>query len=430
MTYQETIDYLYSQLPMFQRDGKVAYKANLNNTVAMDSHMGHPHRKFRSIHVAGTNGKGSVAHMVAAILQEAGFVTGLYTSPHLKDFRERIRVNGQYITEAAVTAFVEDHRDLIEELKPSFFEITVAMAFMYFAGSGVDIAVVETGMGGRLDSTNILNPLVSVITNIGHDHMQYLGETPEEIAEEKAGIIKPDIPVVVGETQTGVREVFIRVASENNSSLSFADNMFSVDYGMLTLDGQQSLNLNKHGLLHYKDMQLDLLGEYQQKNIVTTLGVLEALKKQGLEIGEREIRSGLQSVVVGTGLRGRWEIIANNPLTVCDTAHNEEGLLLVMEQIRQTPHKKLHIVFGMVADKQAESLLQLLPVTAEYYFTRADIPRAMEAEVLARAADAYELKGNVYDSPAYALEAARGNADPHDLIFIGGSTYIVAELLP
>ena len=337
MNYQKTLNWLFDQLPMYQRQGKAAYKADLNNTLELDRYFNYPHKKFKSIHVAGTNGKGSISHMLASVLQEAGYKVGLYTSPHLKDFRERIRVNGEVISEEFVVDFIKDHRSKFEEIKPSFFEMTVAMAFDYFAKMQIDVAVVEVGMGGRLDSTNIIQPNLSVITNIGLDHTAFLGNTLEEIATEKAGIIKEHTPVVIGETHVETEEVFIERAKKLKSDIYFADQFYEIDYAMLTIDNKQVFNVKLGEEIIYKDLKLDLLGSYQKKNLLTVLKALEILGKNAYNFELEHIYKGLEKVVKNTGLKGRWQILENNPLIVCDTAHNLEGLTYVIDQIKHTP---------------------------------------------------------------------------------------------
>jgi len=430
-TYQQVLDYLYSQLPMFQRTGAAAYKDNLDNTIRLDEMFGHPHRSFKTIHVAGTNGKGSVSHMLASILQEAGYKTGLYTSPHLKDFRERIRVNGEMITEEAVIGFTERFREKnkIENMEPSFFELTVSMAFDYFRSMEVDVAVIEVGLGGRLDSTNIITPEISVITNISFDHMALLGDTLPKIAAEKAGIIKKDVPVVVGETSPETSFVFEQFAEKLQTKLAFADQEYRTDYSMLTIDGKQSLNIHKNDQLFYTDLQLDLLGIYQQHNVPTVLKAIDLLNEKDWNLSENMIRKGLLNVIQNTGLLGRWQIIGHNPLVICDTGHNPAGIKLVVEQINQTAWKQLHMVIGMVNDKDQDEVLSLLPEKAQYYFTKATIPRAAEPEVLAAKAKRFGLSGNCYPTVHQALSAALANAGENDLVFVGGSTFVVAEIL-
>ena len=428
-TYEETLEFLFMQLPMFQRIGKAAYKANLNNTLSLDKYFSFPHKSFKTLHIAGTNGKGSVAHMLASVLQETGIKTGLYTSPHLKEFTERIRVNGKTVTKEYVVSFVEDHKQIIESLKPSFFEMTVAMAFDYFRNQEVEIAVVETGLGGRLDSTNIIKPEISVITNIGHDHSEFLGSDLSEIAGEKAGIIKLGVPVVVGETQEEVKGVFLETALERGSEIYFADQHFRVDYSLGTMEGKQRMRVLKEGQLLYEGLECDLLGTYQLKNIITVLQSLEILSGRGILIGEDEILSGLAKVQDNTGFLGRWQILNSSPITVCDTAHNLEGITEVLEQIKNTAYRKLHIVLGMVEGKDEERILKLFPLEAEYYFTQARIPRALPVEKLAATARQVGLKGEVIADVREAYMQARANAGSDDMIFIGGSTFVVAEVL-
>jgi len=430
-TYQQVLDYLYSQLPMFQRTGAAAYKDNLDNTIRLDEMFGHPHRSFKTIHVAGTNGKGSVSHMLASILQEAGYKTGLYTSPHLKDFRERIRVNGEMISEEGVVRFTElfQKKNEIEKMEPSFFELTVSMAFDYFRSMEVDVAVIEVGLGGRLDSTNIINPEISVITNISFDHMALLGDTLPKIAAEKAGIIKKNVPVVVGETSPETSFVFEQFAETLQTKLAFADQEYRTYYSMLTIDGKQSLNIQKSGQLFYPDLQLDLLGIYQRHNVPTVLKAIDLLNEKGWKLPENSIRKGLQNVIQNTGLLGRWQIIGHNPFVICDTGHNPAGIKLVVEQIHLTAWKQLHMVIGMVNDKDQDEVLSLLPENAQYYFTKASIPRAAEPEVLAAKAGQFGLKGDCYPTVRQALSAALANAGENDLVFVGGSTFVVAEIL-
>jgi len=430
-TYQQVLDYLYSQLPMFQRTGAAAYKDNLDNTIRLDEMFGYPHQAFKTIHVAGTNGKGSVSHMLASVLQEAGYKTGLYTSPHLKDFRERIRVNGEMISEEAVVLFTElfQQENETEKLEPSFFELTVSMAFDYFRSMKVDVAVIEVGLGGRLDSTNIITPEISVITNISFDHMALLGDTLPKIAAEKAGIIKKNVPVVVGETSSETSFVFEQFAKEVQTELAFADQIYRADYSMLTIDGKQSLNILKNDRLFYPNLQLDLLGIYQRYNVPTVLKAIDFLNEKGWKLSEKIIRKGLLNVIQNTGLLGRWQIIGHNPLVICDTGHNPAGIKLVVEQIKQTAWKALHVVIGMVSDKDQDEVLSLLPVNAQYYFTKAAIPRAAEPEVLAAKAERFDLKGDCYPTVRQALSVALANAGENDLVFVGGSTFVVAEIL-
>ena len=429
MDYKRTLDFLYSQLPMYQRVGAAAYKNSLDNTRALDDYFGHPHKKFRSIHIAGTNGKGSVAHMLAAVLQSAGYKTGLYTSPHLKDFRERIRINGIDVPEVDIVRFVKEHKQIIDEIKPSFFEMTVAMAFLYFAEQQADIAVVETGMGGRLDSTNIITPVVSVITNIGLDHTRFLGKTLEEIAREKAEIIKPGIPVVIGERQEETEAVFQAKAAEMNAPVYFADQEFFIGYSLKTMDQKQSFNIYSEDEIVYENLETDQLGFYQRKNAITALKTIELLDTAGIEVPREFIFTGFSNISRLTGLRGRWEILGHHPLVVCDTAHNFEGLSQIAEQILQTPWKNLHIVLGFVDDKNPEDLLKTLPENAIYYITQANIPRAMDRLILFEKAISLGLRAEVFERPSMALKEAKTRAGKDDMIFIGGSTFVVAEIL-
>jgi dihydrofolate synthase / folylpolyglutamate synthase len=428
MNYNETLDFLFSALPMFQRIGAAAYKSDLDNTLAFDEYLNHPHGQFKSIHVAGTNGKGSVCHMLSAILQEAGYKTGLYTSPHMKDFRERIRINGKCIEKQIVTDFVRNHKPFIKNLKPSFFEMTVAMAFDYFRKEKVDIAVIETGLGGRLDSTNIIEPVVSVITNIGLDHTNFLGNSLKEIAGEKAGIIKYRIPVVIGETQE-IFPVFMKKANQMESVLYIADQWYRVEESDSGILNKQVFQIYIKDELRFDRIVTDLLGNYQKKNVATVLRTIDVLKDIGFEVTDESILSGCKNVKKLTGLRGRWEIIGKDPLIICDTGHNREGLIEVVRQIKRTPYKKLHFIFGTVSDKDPIPVLKTLPKEAIYYFTQAGIPRAMVKEELAMLALKEGLKGKVYSTPVKALEAAKKVSKKEDLIFAGGSTFVVAEIL-
>jgi dihydrofolate synthase/folylpolyglutamate synthase len=432
MTYKETTDFLFSQLPMFQRIGASAYKANLDTTLALDKYFGFPHKKFQSIHVAGTNGKGSVSHSLASILMSAGYKVGLYTSPHLVDFKERIKINGEMITENAVIEFVSQNREIISELKPSFFEISVALAFQYFENQQIDIAVVEVGMGGRLDSTNIITPLISVITNISYDHTQFLGSTLELIATEKAGIIKEKIPVVIGKTQNETKPVFEKIAKEKNAELFFADQNYKCSSVFQSIDSKQIFNIEKYNKLIFKNLKLDLLGFYQRENILTVLQTVEVLNTQKLidkQITDSILYDALTDAASRTGLNGRWQIVGNNPLMVCDTGHNEAGIKFVIQQIAQTAFKKLHFILGMVNDKEIEKILAFLPKNAIYYFTKASIPRALDESILKEKAEKFNLIGNSYLSVTEAVKFAKQNAEPSDFIFIGGSTFIVADFL-
>ena len=429
MNYKETLEFLYSCLPMYQRMGEAAYKANLDNALALDEFYQHPHRSFPSVHIAGTNGKGSVSHMLSAVLQQAGYKTGLYTSPHLKDFRERIRINGKMIPEEEVVRFVAESRGIIGKVQPSFFEMTVAIAFRYFAEKNVEIAIIETGLGGRLDSTNIITPLVSVITNIGFDHMRFLGNSLEKIATEKAGIIKPNRPVIIGEYQSPSAMVFEQMALERNAPLSWAGNQYHIDYGMLSPDRKQILNVRTGEDIQYEGLVTDLTGFYQKKNIPAVLSTIDRLVKEHFIISRDDIYQGLANIRMLTGIRGRWEEIAYSPLTICDTAHNIDGVREVVQQIRQTPWKNLHMIWGMVTDKDADPILKSLPPEAGYYFTKADIPRALDEKELMVNAGLHGLKGKSFPNVQQALNAARDKAEPEDLIFIGGSSFLLAEVL-
>lgn len=411
---------------MFQRVGKSAYKADLGNTLQLDEYFGHPHKQFKTIHVAGTNGKGSTSHMLASVLRNAGYKVGLYTSPHLKDFRERIRINGVMIPENEVTEFVEKHKDLFDQVKPSFFEMTVALAFDYFAREKVDIAVIEVGLGGRLDSTNIITPVLSVITNIALDHTDLLGNTLPKIAVEKAGIIKPNVPVIISQFQTEVSDVFIDKSKETNSKLIFAEQNYKVEEVEYN-NGLQEITI-KHNEVRDR-WNLDLMGIYQKHNLPGVLASIDVLKSIGFNITKANISEGLKSVQKSTGLMGRWQKLQESPKVYCDTGHNVDGITQVIAQIERIPHQNLHMVIGMVGDKNIDGMLSLLPKNAIYYFTRASIPRALDQNELMQKALAFELKGTSYPTIKEALSAAKKNAHPDDMIFVGGSTFVVAEVL-
>ena len=423
MNYEETLDYLFSRLPMYQRIGKAAYKSDLETTIALDNYSGNPHRRFSSVHIAGTNGKGSVSHMLASVLQSAGYRTGLYTSPHLTDFRERIRINGKPVGKDFVTDFTGSHRKLFEKLRPSFFEMTVAMAFNCFASEKVDIAVIETGMGGRLDSTNIITPRVSVITNIGMDHTEFLGGSLQEIAREKAGIIKPGVPVVIGEMQPETKEVFTSAARQMGSVISFASEEYALESATHTKEGLQSLNIKAD----WNNLETDLLGFYQQKNAITTLHTIDVLRGQGIKVSRDAVYAGMRQVAAATGLMGRWQVAGINPMVVYDTAHNAEGIDAVLGQIRATPHRHLHMVLGFVNDKKTGEILRMLPACASFYFTMASIPRSLNSGELRSRALAACLSGKAYRTVPDAISAALTAAGPDDLIFVGGSTFVVAD---
>lgn len=408
MDYQNTLTYLYNSVPMFQQVGGSAYKEGLENTRTLDAHFGHPHRSFRTIHVAGTNGKGSCSHTLAAILQEAGYRVGLYTSPHLVDFRERIRINGHTILKEYVVRFVEEERSFFEPLHPSFFELTTAMAFRYFADEKVDVAVIEVGLGGRLDCTNIICPDVSIITNISLDHTQFLGSTLAQIAGEKAGIIKSGIPVVIGETTPETKPVFQQKAQEVCAPIYFAEENDREDY---------------------PGVEFELKGLYQTKNKRTILTALPLLKEAGYRLDEQSVRSGFAHVVELTGLMGRWQKLQESPTLICDTGHNVGGIACIVEQLGQQSYRQLHIVMGMVNDKDVRGVLALLPKEAVYYFTKASVKRALPEEELQELAAAAGLEGNTYPDVPAAVRAAQEKSLPEDFIFVGGSSFIVADLL-
>ena len=405
MNYQDTVNWMFQQLPMYQNKGNSAFKKDLTNTINLATYLNHPEGKFRSVHVAGTNGKGSTSHMLASILQESGYKVGLYTSPHLKDFRERIRINGKVISKQAVIAFIKKNKAFLEDNQLSFFEMTVGMAFDYFSKQKVDIAIVEVGLGGRLDSTNIITPELSVITNIGFDHTQFLGNTFQEIAGEKAGIIKQNVPVVIGETHPETESVFKQKASEANSAIYFADQIIN------------------------EALESDLKGSYQVHNIKTVIQSINILKELGFKISKNNLEKGLLNVVGNTGLQGRWQILGHNPKVVCDTAHNKEGLTYVMEQIKKETFNKLHIVFGVVNDKDLDTIIPLLPKEASYYFCQPNVQRGLNAKILMTAFKKNQLLGESYKSVSEALTIAKSNANKYDLIYIGGSTFVVAEII-
>lgn len=428
MNYQQTLDYLYSRLPMYTRIGKAAYKEDITNTLAMCKILENPQYGMICVHVAGTNGKGSVSHMLASIYQAAGYKTGLYTSPHLKDFRERIRIRGEMIPEEEIVNFVQRYHKVFEPIEPSFFEWTVALCLDYFVRQNTDVAIIETGLGGRLDSTNIVRPDLSIITNIGWDHTDLLGDTLAKIASEKAGIIKYEKPVVIGEVLPETKPVFEQKATEQKAPLFYAEEeviikkfIASSPYSIVDLE-------MKSGAV-YNNIELDLGGIYQQKNLATVFCAVEQLRKKGYTILDEHIIEGLKHVKQNTGLMGRWQILSEKPLTICDTGHNINGITYVLEQIKQTPHKQLHLVFGMVNDKDISAVLKLLPKDAHYYFCNANIPRALPASELAKQAATFQLNGIILESVKDALAAAQKNASPDDLVFVGGSTFVVAEVV-
>jgi dihydrofolate synthase/folylpolyglutamate synthase len=426
--YQDTLHYLFTQLPVFQRDGASAYKPTIANTIALCEVLGNPQEKFKSIHVAGTNGKGSSSHQLAAIFQAAGYKTGLYTSPHLKDFRERIRVNGECIPEQNVIDFAATHEALFEKIKPSFFEMTVAMAFEYFAHQQVEIAIIEVGMGGRLDSTNIIRPELCLITNISFDHQAYLGHTLEAIAGEKAGIIKHEVPVVIASTQTATQAVFKKKAATQNAPIYFADQMYHL---------QRTSNSNQQYLeIEYTDalgtiqkFQSDLTGNYQLKNITGVLCAIDLIKEKFPKINNEIIASALSKVKSLTGLKGRWEVLSEKPLCIADTGHNEDGIKQILTQLSFCDYENIHWVIGMVNDKDLNAVLALLPKNATYYFCKPNIPRGLDQLILQQAAAQFNLIGECYSSVSEALLAAKNNAKMTDLVLIAGSTFIVAEII-
>jgi dihydrofolate synthase / folylpolyglutamate synthase len=425
--YQATLDFLYRQLPMFQRIGPAAFKKDLSNTLALCAALGQPQERFPSIHVAGTNGKGSVAHFISAALQASGYRVGLYTSPHYRDFRERIKIDGQYVSRDYVVEFVERYHYLFEQLQPSFFEITVAMAFDYFAQSQVDVAVIEVGLGGRLDSTNVITPELSVITNISFDHMDFLGDTLPQIAAEKAGIIKPGIPVVIGESQPETAPVFIAKAAAEQAPIVFADQRYRAEIQGVNAS-RAIYDVHRDGHLYLEGLELDALGPYQGKNLQTALQALECLPARWI-IPEAALRHGLSDLRQLTSMIGRWQTLGERPAILCDSAHNEAGMELAMAALRQIPHRQLHIVMGTVSDKDPAKLLRQMPREAVYYFARPDIPRGLDAEKLRQQAEALGLYGKAYSSVRQALRAARRHADPDDLIYVGGSIFVVAEVV-
>ena len=425
--YQEILNYLYRQLPMFQRVGATAFKKDLTNIRALMEMLGNPHLQFKSIHIAGTNGKGSVAHVLSAILQAHGYETGLYTSPHYRDFRERIKLSGQYISRREVVSFVDTYRHEFEKIQPSYFEITVALAFYYFAKRKVDIAVIETGLGGRLDSTNLINPLLSIITNISYDHQAFLGDTLPLIAGEKAGIIKEKTPVVIGETHPETQLVFRNVAHERQAPIVFADQHYRAE--IIKADSKGStFSIQKNGKTYLSDLQTDLIGPYQYRNLQTVLQSVELLSRH-FSLTENKIRKGLASVRSSTRFMGRWQILQEKPIVLCDSAHNEGGLRYVLKELTKIPHQRLHIVLGMVKEKELDKILALFPRDARYYFARPAIPRGLDAAQLKEKAATFGLAGRIYKSVSYALRAAKRHADDNDLIYVGGSTFVVAEVV-
>jgi len=402
MTYEQCLDWLFSQLPMYQRTGSIAYKADIGNIVQATEKLGNPHHDFKSIHIAGTNGKGSTSHFIASVLQEAGYKTGLYTSPHLKDFRERIRINNEMIKQQSVIQFITDNKDLFSQIGMSFFEMSVALAFHHFAKEKVDIAIIEVGLGGRLDSTNIIQPELSIITNIGLEHTELLGDSIEKIAKEKGGIIKPRTPILIGRKQHRTEAIFDEIAQDNHSKLYYAENC---------------------------DIDSDLKGNYQKENKNTAYTAIKILRTQAWDILDKHIVNGFKNVQKNTSLLGRWMTLGQSPSILCDTGHNVDGVKLIVEQIKKISYNELHIVFGVVNDKSIDGILKLLPKKAQYYFCQAQIPRAMHVDLLFTKAQEHQLTGNCFKSVADAFEKARSVAKENDLIFIGGSTFVVAEII-
>jgi dihydrofolate synthase / folylpolyglutamate synthase len=438
MDYQQTLDYLFAQLPMYHNIGAAAYKADLNNTLAICELLDNPQRNFKCIHVAGTNGKGSVSHFLASVLQENGYKTGLYTSPHLKDFRERIRVNGKMIPEKYVIDFVEKYDTAFGKIKPSFFEWATGLAFDYFTSEKIDIAILETGLGGRLDSTNVVTTEVSVITNIGWDHSNLLGDTLDKIAGEKAGIIKHIVPVVIGETQAYTEKIFLKKAEEEKSEIVFADQKYKVLKTVQTFNKKMSLDVtidaddgsDRPSFFKMPTIvKSGLTGLYQSKNIITALAVIDMLIKRSYQFKAENVLRGFRNVILNTGILGRWQKISEKPLTFCDTGHNEDGIKEILQQLESMNYSKLHIVMGMVNDKDIQKIMAMLPKDATYYFCKANISRALSDTELMNTAVSNGLMGKAYGSVQNAYEAAKANAGEDDLIFVGGSNFVVAEVL-
>lgn len=425
MNYDETLNYLYNQMPEFQRIGHLAYKPGLDNSYKLDAIFERPHTRYKTIHVGGTNGKGSTSHLITSILIQSGYKVGLYTSPHLIDFRERIRVNGEMVSKEYVIEFVEKYRAQFEPIMPSFFELTMEMAFKYFEEQEVDVAVIEVGLGGRLDSTNIISPDMCVITNIGFDHVQFLGNSLEAIAREKAGIIKPHTPVVIGEaSDQNIRNVFVNKAGQEEAPIIFAEEEI-IDF--VSKRDEDGLHFSGGG---FNNIKSQLNGLAQEKNARTVITAIKELTKIGYSITDDAVYTGFENVVMLTGLMGRWQQLSDKPRIICDTGHNSHGIKYIVEQLRNEQYDNLHIVFGMVNDKDVSSVLELMPKDAKYYFTRASIERALTPEEIAKKALVYGLRGDTYDNIKQAIDAAKQNADENDLIFIGGSSFIVADALP
>ena len=428
MNYEQTLEYMMSQLPMYQRLGRPAFKPDLKKSWDLMELLANPHQQFKSVHIAGTNGKGSTAHYLASMLMEKGWKVGLYTSPHLKDFRERIRINKTMIPKDYVTEFIEKYRSRFEKLGLSFFEMTVGMAFRYFVDEQVDIAVVEVGMGGRLDSTNVITPELSVITNIGRDHTFFLGDTLPEIAGEKAGIMKEHVPVVIGQSQEDTIPVFEQKARQLGCEISYADKLFALSEPSYDENGEFYHEMKKDGKLYLHDFHNPLAGKYQSQNIITAVAAADYLARD-FGIDAQDIKRGIKNVVSNTGLKGRWQVLGNNPLTICDTGHNSEGISFISRQIQSLGKEKIHFVISTVNDKNLDDILSLLPGQATYYFCKANIPRGLPAQDLQKQAEKVGLLGNVYGSVKEAFDAAKRSAGANDLVFVGGSTFTVAEVL-
>ena len=427
MTYSQTLDYLFARLPMFSRVGAAAYKADLTNTIALCNAIGNPQTTFKSIHIAGTNGKGSTSHLLASIFQTAGYKTGLYTSPHLKDFRERIKIDGIMCDKDFVISFIEKMKPQIEAINPSFFELTVAMAFEYFANQNIHIAIIETGLGGRLDSTNIIHPELSVITNIGFDHINILGDTLDKIAFEKAGIIKQNTPVVIGEYLAETKQVFIDKAAKENANIFFAQDKYTINL-IEYQHHQLNISVRRNDETIERNYSLDLTGVYQTKNLVTVLEACYQLKKKGWKIDGSVIAKAVSQSKKLTGLYGRWQCIQENPAVILDVGHNVDGVTQILEQLKNTTYQNLHIIIGMVKDKDINGVLEILPKDAQYYFTKAQIERAMNEADLSNLAKEFQLNGSTYSNVNIALQEAKENADSRDLILVCGSVFLVGEV--
>lgn len=428
MNYTDTTNWMFNKFPMYQKVGAAAYKPDLHNTIELLEYLNNPQENFKTIHVAGTNGKGTVSHSLASVLQECGYKTGLYTSPHLRDFRERIRINGEMISEQDVIDFIETHKAKFEEMHLSFFEMATAMAFDYFSKEKVDVAIIEVGMGGRLDCTNVIKPELSIITNISLDHVHFLGNTLAEIAGEKAGIIKPFTPVVIGETQQQTHEVFLKKADEANAPLFFADQIFDCDKLQTADNEHQVFDVWKDSNLYLEKLTFPLLGYYQKKNLATIMCAIDIIKDK-FKIEEEEIRNGIENIVKNTHLMGRWQILSRNPLVIADTGHNVGGITEITNQLNDMSFNKLHFVLGCVNDKDIDGILNLLPKYATYYFCKANLPRGLDANILAEKAFIAGLRGNVYESVQNAYRSALNNANFNDVVFVGGSNFTVAEII-